>query len=354
MLMRLCFRWCPLQRKYEGCARRLCKGVARQAAAPCSVHDFRVIRSATSCALLHNLPRAAGTRFQRDCAQWQRLYRVAGVDADPEAMALISVDVEGVFVSVGAREVVFSIAPTTLLPQATCIANHLPALMQAREWSFLTPPSARLTSRYAVFCCCYVSAPKQTPPLAHTHTHNNNPQALPANTFVLVNAYTCCAGRADKWGHALRALCHRLSASWQRPVAVVSCYRRNRFNMRRPPADACTEWPCKHMEAESLEDLQQYNSCLVDMLQRLQSLECTILAVGATGIQACQLPGSLLPHAPCSYPGLTMEGCWRKNAASISRAAGYDGSLQLLDNALPGWESVVDHVCSGMLSGVCW
>ncbi len=103
-------------------------------------------------------------------------------------------------------------------------------------------------------------------------------------------------------------------------------------------------------------ELEAYASCIENALQTVEKFECIVLAVGTAGHKACQLPERMLPHAPCFYPNdtLTVEGCWRKNAVSIFRAAGYDGTLQLLDEGMPGWESVVasHYVCGGMLQGV--
>lgn len=129
-------------------------------------------------------------------------------------------------------------------------------------------------------------------------------QALPPNTLILINSFSCCAGTRDKFGHALRALLHLLSIGWQRPIACIACYRlgRDANNPRLPPARPCASWPCNGMDTDSEEEMGEYYNRLDCTLEMCDRWQCTVLGVGVLSQYGCQLPGrKILPHTACKY-----------------------------------------------------
>lgn len=195
----------------------------------------------------------------------------------------------------------------------------------------------------------------------HPMSPRTNPfvcsQELPLDTFVFINAYSCCAGQHDSWGRAALTLCEVLSAAWRRPIALMSCYRlgQSATDPQQPPRHRCTG-RCYAMDDAAGRDA--YRQRLQLSLGSVCGFEASILAVGALAQYACLGSGGILPHAPVSYPypkyQRSIESVWRSNTCHMQMAAGYDADHLMLDRVCINWVSAVtaSYLRMGLPSGV--
>lgn len=182
-------------------------------------------------------------------------------------------------------------------------------------------------------------------------------QDLPLNTFIFINAYSCCTGSHDKWGRAAATLCEVLSAAWRVPVALLSCFRlgRSATDPQQPPDHRCSG-KCINMEDDG--GRESYRRRLELSLSMVAGFHATILAVGSLAQFACLGPGGILPHAAVNYPFpkymRPVESVWRINAARMQMAAGYDADYAMLDRVCSSWLSAVtaSYLFMGLPSGV--
>lgn len=177
---------------------------------------------------------------------------------------------------------------------------------------------------------------------------NTMAQALPMNTMVLVDAISCCTGSANYWGRALRQLCELLTAVWQRPIAIVPCYRLGPSvsDPQQPPTHRC-QGHCKYMSVDRGDETARlaFRRRLIRSLMSVRGLEATIIAAGALAQWTCLGPDGILPHAALSYPiakfRTMVEAVWRINASRLLISAGYDDDCRVLERVRGDWLSLL-------------